>query len=577
MTGPVTPQAGPAPRFLRMDRITNRIVMLTVGATLVPILAAGFLAYAQTRRAVTERIDEDLRSVSSLTARELDYWLRSQSYQIGVFASSFEVSQNLARVGTRAPSADDARARLTDYLSSVSRRMDFYSELMVLDAEGLLVTSSDPGRRALPPELVFDRPLRGAGTELGEPHAGPEGTYRAPLLEPILAPGGAGRLGTLVAQLDLARLSEILGAFKEGAAGRVLLLREGGTVLTTSDATLEPAASFDPADLATLIAAGEGVAERRDAEGRARLSTLARVPQSDWVVVAEVGRREAYAPLVRARNLTAVAMAGLILLVGGMVHVLGVILIRPLDRLTAGAAEVAAGNLSVGLPPGGRGEVGYLTEVFNEMVRRLRAGRDELDAANLELRERNAELALLSVTDGLTGLLNHRRGMEVLSEELDREARSGGPLSVLMIDVDHFKQYNDSWGHPEGDAVLKGVARALQQATRGVDGVVRYGGEEFMVVLPDCDAEGAMEAGTRILERLSREPFTGGPVTLSAGAAVYPSHGTEAHELVRAADEALYTAKRNGRNRVVLAEGAGLPVGSRYRAEMVGTRAATPA
>lgn len=564
------------PRFLGTDRITTRIVLLTVGATILPILAAGILAFLQTRRAVVERVDGDLQSVARLTARELDYWLRRQTYEIGVFASSAQVSLNLARVDVRGPGAQEARARLAAYLTSVAARMDEYAELMILDADGHLVASSDSGRETLPGHPAFNGAGPGAGTELGHPFAEPGGgDALAPLFEPIPAPAGAGRLGTLVALLDLGGLGEILGAFQRGNGTSVRLLHRDGMSLARSvEADAGPPLA---GGVLETLADGPGTVVQFDAmAGEPRLGVLETVPRSDWVVTADIARAVAYAPLRRVGTLTLVAVGGLVLLVGGIVHLLGMILVRPLDRLTAGAARVAAGDLAVDLPPAGRGEVGYLTDVFNEMVRRLRAGREELDRANRELLERNAELAHLSVTDGLTGLANHRRGMEILAEELQRSGRTAEPVALLMIDVDHFKRYNDTWGHPEGDAVLRGVARALQQATRGVDGVVRYGGEEFMIVLPTCDAEGALEAGSRILERLAREAFVGGPVTLSCGVAVYPRHATEVADLVRIADEALYTAKRNGRNRVVLAPGVELPRGSRCRTEVVGAAHAAP-
>jgi len=127
------------------------------------------------------------------------------------------------------------------------------------------------------------------------------------------------------------------------------------------------------------------------------------------------------------------------------------------------------------------------------------------------------------------------------------------PLGLLMLDVDHFKQYNDRWGHLEGDAVLKAVAAAIRDATRGIDTVARYGGEEFMILLPRCDAEGGEEASTRILSHLAVEEFNGGPVTMSIGIASFPEHGDSPDSLIQAADDALYQAKEQGRNRYVVA------------------------
>ena len=557
---------------MKMDRITNRIVMLTMIATLIPTLATGVISYMQTRRSVTERVKDDLLSVGTLTARELDFWLRSQTYDIGVFGSSFEVSQNLARIHAAGPSAVEARARLRGYVSSVATRIEDYTELLVLDETGRLVVSSDPNRTALPPIGTLNRLLSSPGTEFGTPYEDAV-TERVllPLVEPVSSPAGGDRLGTMVAQLDVRRVVSVLEAFANDHNGSVWLLGPDGEVLTTSEALTGPGrAVLAGESFQTLVDAGGTVAEFASSNV-AMLGTLHAVPQSEWYVLAQTSRRSAYASLERLRNLTAAAVMGLMLLMGGVAYLVGVILVRPLARLTEGVAEVAGGDLSVDLPVTGGGEVGYLTEVFNTMVQRLRRSREELDSVNRELRARNRELAHLSVTDGLTGLFNHRRGMEILTEELTRAHRSGHQVSVLMLDVDHFKQYNDTYGHPAGDEVLRRVSRALRSATRGLDGAIRYGGEEFMLVLPDCDAEGALEAASRILDRITKEPFEGRKVTASIGAAVYPICGIEPEEIVRSADRALYEAKDRGRDRVVLAADVALPQGSQYKREMEGS------
>ena len=209
------------------------------------------------------------------------------------------------------------------------------------------------------------------------------------------------------------------------------------------------------------------------------------------------------------------------------------------------------GDLDVDLPAaGGSGEVGALTKVFNEMVARLREGREKLASANESLRAKNQELEQLSVTDGLTGLANHRALMQRLNEEWLRSKRNKHDFTVIMCDVDHFKQYNDTFGHPQGDVVLKQVADVLREATRTVDCVARYGGEEFAVILPETDMAGALEVAERIRARAESSEFPGRRITLSIGVAGYPMHDDTSQGVVAAADAALYTAKRAGRNQV---------------------------
>jgi diguanylate cyclase (GGDEF)-like protein len=214
---------------------------------------------------------------------------------------------------------------------------------------------------------------------------------------------------------------------------------------------------------------------------------------------------------------------------------------------------VADGDLAVDLPAA-KGEVGDLTAVFNHMVGRLRQGRQELDAMNEKLRKQNEDLERLSTSDALTGLYNRRYLTQRLSEELVRSYRNKVEFSVLMADVDEFKKYNDAFGHPAGDEVLKKVATILLGSTRSVDCTARYGGEEFAVLLTGTSGDLAAEVAERIRARVEAQEFAGRKITLSIGIAEFPQNGETADEVISNADEALYAAKRGGRNRVVRAD-----------------------
>jgi diguanylate cyclase (GGDEF)-like protein len=178
-----------------------------------------------------------------------------------------------------------------------------------------------------------------------------------------------------------------------------------------------------------------------------------------------------------------------------------------------------------------------------------------MTAAALEATERVIDLSELSLTDGLTAVPNRRRLDTDLLEVAGDEA-----LAFVMVDVDHFKVYNDTHGHPAGDAALRTVATVLEANVRDHDVVYRYGGEEFAVLLPGSTAGEAEAAAERLRAAIERTPFFGehqqpnGRLTVSLGLAV--GRGTNSAELQRRADEALYQAKRDGRNRVVTAASA---------------------
>ena len=171
------------------------------------------------------------------------------------------------------------------------------------------------------------------------------------------------------------------------------------------------------------------------------------------------------------------------------------------------------------------------------------------------------EATRLSITDGLTGLWNRRLFDLRINEELQRAIRFQEPFGLLLVDLDHFKAVNDRYGHQAGDAVLVELARRLTDATREVDVVTRFGGEEFALILPKTPVQGTMRLASKVREVVATEPFATGaasiPVTVSVGAAAYPDHGLSGADLLAAADGALYRAKAHGRDRVEEAESGG--------------------
>jgi diguanylate cyclase (GGDEF)-like protein len=183
-------------------------------------------------------------------------------------------------------------------------------------------------------------------------------------------------------------------------------------------------------------------------------------------------------------------------------------------------------------------------------------GQASASIENVSLHELVSEQA---VTDGLTGLANNRAFREVTEKEAARAERFGHALSLLMLDIDDFKKVNDTYGHLQGDEVLRRVGRILQAESRGIDEPARYGGEEFAVALPETDRRGAMELAERVRERIEAEavPFLDRrgalKITASLGVATIPESAADVQGLIAAADAALYAAKRSGKNQVSLA------------------------
>ena len=174
--------------------------------------------------------------------------------------------------------------------------------------------------------------------------------------------------------------------------------------------------------------------------------------------------------------------------------------------------------------------------------------------ANLKLRD---TLRQQSIRDPLTGLYNRRFLEESLGRELALAQRKGDSLATFMLDVDHFKRFNDSYGHEAGDAVLRTLGRTLKEMARASDIVCRFGGEEFTAILIGARLDGAVEWGNRLMSRVRKLDTKGGGqplgrITISMGLALYPGHGQDIETLLQAADVALYEAKRSGRDRLVV-------------------------
>jgi diguanylate cyclase (GGDEF)-like protein len=514
-------------RFLRIESLRARMLMFAVLAALVPSLVTAGVSYFQNKNAVRERLARQLEGVSGQATREVELWRKDGAYNLKVFTGSYEVSENLDR--TPRP------ARLANYLASLRERIPDYAVLAVIDLQGRVIAASPHAAVAppLPPEWLAE--ILADRTVVGEAYW--DDQLKAPavtLVVPVRS--GARTIGALSATARLQTLHRTLRDLAPAGGGRVVLLAADSRVILGPDAT-SPA--LMQVQLGTARGASvemSGIIDYTGVDGVPVVGSFRRVPSLPWTVVAELPETEAYRQLAELRNTSVVIVAALVIGVGLVAFMLGLLLVQPLDRLIAASKQVAGGDFEVDLPVLGGGEVGALTDVFNKMVVKLRDGRTALER--------------LSVTDSLTNLFNRRRLMELLTTEVRRSQRLKHPFSVIMVDVDRFKQYNDDFGHLAGDDVLMRVAALLKESVREVDSVARYGGEEFVILMPEAAEEEAASLAKRLRKRVADEPFSHRGVTISLGVAQFPTHGETADAVIAAADAAMYDAKRAGRNRV---------------------------
>jgi diguanylate cyclase (GGDEF)-like protein len=518
----------------RLDSIRGQILALAILAALIPALIISAIAYAQSRRALTEKITHELVTKGSQAAREADVWLRERLYDLRVFASSSVVSETAAR--------HRQSERVAEYLNSVRARFADYEELQLVDAKGALVASSAPRAKPLRLPEGWGKFFESARGLIGEPYWD-ESAKKVVVVLGVPVLGSNGQIaGALVARVNFSSLTQVLQAFGTRSMGHVYLTTERGALIVDSHggSSGSEMKSLAPDAANRLLSANDGIVEFRGFDGAEVLGSAQRLSQATWFAAADMPVIDAYGQAIRLRNVAFAVIGGLLVVITLVAYWLAALIARPLGRLTSAAAKVSAGDLTVGLPAAGGGEVGYLTQVFNTMVGSLRKSREELER--------------MSTTDMLTGLGNRRHLMDVLAQEIERARRAAKPFSILMLDVDHFKKYNDSHGHQAGDDVLARVGMVLRDSIRPYDCAARYGGEEFLIVLSGASIEHARECAERIRDHVRVEQFAGGPVTVSIGIAAYPSHGVTADAVIGQADAALYEAKRGGRDRVVCAD-----------------------
>jgi diguanylate cyclase (GGDEF)-like protein/PAS domain S-box-containing protein len=197
-----------------------------------------------------------------------------------------------------------------------------------------------------------------------------------------------------------------------------------------------------------------------------------------------------------------------------------------------------------------RQQIGIISQAKSELERKHK----ELLELNAELEKANLGLAQLASTDSLTSLANRHAFELRIVDETARCYRFGKPCSILLLDVDHFKLFNDTFGHLEGDQVLRDVASVLQREARSVDFVARYGGEEFVFIFPETDAVAALAASERIRRAVGEHPWSVRSITISGGVSTWNSDAATGWHLVSNADQALYASKSAGRNRIIHAD-----------------------
>ena len=539
---------------LRVQFQTKILLLVLLGVSL-PALLMGFYLLQRNEELLAEKVRETLSNHLFRASSQLDDWMQQRLHEVSRWSASFVVFEGvetLSRPGTADP--DKARRDLVAYLESVLGHYRNYESLFVIDPRGQVLASTRQERWEDWGKGLLER----GGLERGgvvSPIHRSAFLGRPTLLVVHTVQGRQDRaIGYFVERVDLRELEALLGPTEGDPPYSFWLLDEQGRVLLRAgkvpDAPGEqtfpgalPEEGKDTGVMASVSLPGLG----DSSYGVRRLHGPTR-----GFVAATVAANAAYRPLFEARNRLlkiGLPLVGLVLLASFLV---ARSLLKPIHELSAAARNMSAGNLDVSLPVRGNDEMADLTRAFNEMALRVRESQQTLES--------------LAITDGLTGLYNRRHFEDAVDKELRRCERDSRTSSLLFLDLDQFKSYNDRWGHTQGDVELKRVAAVVRESIRATDVAFRYGGEELAVLLHSCAKEQAAHVAEKICDAVrapAQKPgaLEGRTTTISIGVASYPEDGQGVRALVDAADAALYAAKASGRDRAVLARPSAGPAG----------------
>ena len=381
-------------------------------------------------------------------------------------------------------------------------------------------------------------------------------------------------VGVLIINIELSKLIQRVGDTKVGNMGYAYIVNREGKVIIHPDRGLIDNGA-DESSLFYIKAAISGQTGwmEYDYNNEKRIAAYSYVPSTKWGVIAQQPLDEAMGNARNTKIKSILIMDCTVVVAILMALAIAGALARPIAEISEATNRLAKGDLTVKLEVKSLDEIGQLATNFNNMTEQLMKRDEELRLAQEELENQvkkrteelmivNEELRHISFFDGLTGIANRRYFDEFLEREWQRSKRENTPLALIMLDVDFFKNYNDTYGHIVGDECLKRIADVLKTTTqRSTNLVARYGGEEFVIILPDTNVEGAKTVGEIIrsgVEKLGirhKNSLSSGVVTVSIGISVSALDKENLPIAILAdADEALYQAKQSGRNRIKVAE-----------------------
>lgn len=566
----------------------TKLIALVLLGVLVPTGVIWMLTVKDTEHFQKDQTNQKFTFVLHNAKLELRYWNkeRQRGLQTLLRSKAFLKLLESYLIGSDS-SAKKRSPEIKEYLHFVSEGYEEYEEFVILDDHGEIVMTTNDVADA---EADFLKSLYRTSTSqlfLGPATFGPDGStvYQWALVPLLLRDHDK---TTVCVRMNLNELSNVLTPAKkgstsgEGSAGDLYLLDVSDLYVLDKKGFLLTRAAGSPTrwnkvgsrPLNIVAKAQPGDADEPIMQKRVKeiitkdgkrvkknyLTGRLFLPDYGWWVVCEAEESRVIAPIVTRKNrllLASLSLCTFFLLVAWK---LSRRLLGPLSDLIVGAKRINAGMVGVKIPMSHDDEIGEMITAFNEMAERitlneaeLKANYAELQKSNSELQTLNDRLEQLSMTDGLTGLFNHRHFWRLMHDQTRRASTYNGKLGLILVDIDNFKQVNDQFGHATGDRLIQKISEIMRETVRQTDLVARYGGEEFAVILPDTSRDGVLNVSEKIRDAVEHMVFKVPDtditvsITISIGVSLFKR---SRKAFFNAADQALYTSKAEGKNQV---------------------------
>lgn len=544
-----------------------RISLFVFGATLLTSLIVTGISVRSIDTFLRGKLELKFPEIAQEASRLVDEWYGQQILNLGVLATSDVLENNVRRLmpGADGKTGSTASHDVTEYLQYVRDRFPHFDSLFILqpDGETLVWVGSE---YALTRETT-DKLLKSVEKPMPVLSL-VEGQF-VQIVSARIDDRAGEMIGLLNAVMPLEAVAEPLRTQRLGDTGEIYLVN-AAQIFVAAGRSHERTNIFKR--VLPSLRRLETVVDYTNDAGVRVVGYATPISEYGLTLVVEENYDEAFAPLLAAfRRVLSINLA-VVLLFGVAAYRVAVSIARPIEALSEAARRISDDEDNVELPETrAQDEVGVLTRTFNEMTARLASKAEALERSQAEteqavqqMREQYAELQRvnevleqLSITDGLTSLHNHRFFQEQLAKEIKRSDRVGDPLALILIDIDHFKKWNDKIGHAGGDEVLRKIANVMNEIVRETDVLARYGGEEFALILPKTDMDGAMKLAEKIRASVAASsivldlPSEHMRLTVSVGVNVYRG---DAKAFFSGADQALYRAKDGGRDCVMVPE-----------------------